>query len=323
MTLLQAKADAPLFTPPQTVMDGQRRNTLIAMMLTAVAYAYFNIGDAALKMLTLRGFHFSQIIVTNCCVIITCMCLSGWVKEGKKAFRMKNPVGVMARAGLSICVSLLNTAAMPHITLTRFYTLVFTSPFWVALLAALFLREKLEKKKIAVIIAGFAVIMGIYPPGSGMLDQYSLYVLIGAFLYSCSMVIMRYLGPKDSRTMIIVMGSLTSICVSAPFLPSHFIMPTPYEWGLFAMMGILGAISVNCIAYAFQNAPSAAVVAPFHYTQIVWGALLGYFIFAEVPQPRTVIGAVLIVGLGLYLVLSETRSKKPRPAAAEGAVIST
>ncbi|MDE1153554.1 MAG: DMT family transporter [Micavibrio sp.] len=301
---------------------GLRKNTLIAMLLTAVAYAYFNIGDAALKMLTLRGFHFSQIIVTNGCVIIACMCLSGAVRQGKAAFKMQKPMWVLIRALLSVGVSLLNTAAMPHIKLTTFYTLVFTSPFWVALLAAVFLKEKLELRRVLVILAGFAVIMGMFPPGSGLLDKYALYVLIGAFLYSCSMVVMRSLGPKESRTMIISMGSFMGVCISLPYLPSHFIWPTMYEWGLFFMMGVLGAISVTCIAYAFQNAPSASVVAPFHYTQIVWGALLGYFLFNEMPETRTIIGACCIIGLGLYLILSETRRKPPVPDA-EGAVISS
>jgi len=300
--------------------DAVRKNTIIAMLLTAVAYAYFNIGDAALKMLTLHGFKAPQIIVTNSAIIIFCMAVSGFISRGKAAFKMKSPKLVIARAALSFCVSMLNTTALPHITLTKFYTLVFTSPFWVALLAAVMLKEKLDPRRIGVILFGFSVILFIFPPGSGLLDIYSGCILLGAFLYSCAMVLMRKMGPDESRTMILIMGSTVSIIFSAPFI--EFKPPTPYEWGLFGMMGLLGAISITCIAYAFQTAPSAAVVAPFHYTQIIWGALLGFFLFNEVPAQRTLIGAVLLIAAGLYLILTETR-RKPKLPDAEGAVVST
>ena len=65
---------------------------------------------------------------------------------------------------------------------------------------------------------------------------------------------------------------------------------------------------------------SASVVAPYHYTQIVWGALLGYYLFGEVPDDRTILGAALIIAAGLYLLLSETRRKPkmmPIPESAE------
>lgn len=286
-----------------------RKNTIIAILLTCVAYAYFNIGDAAVKMLGAK-FHFSQIVVLNCIVIISCMCLWSGLREGRNAFRIRSTKLLLIRAVLSVIVAVLNVYALSNVPLTTFYTLIFTSPFWVALLSALFLGEKLERKRIGVIFAGFAVILFVFRPGSGSFNIYAGLVLASAFIYAASMVLLRKMGPHESRTMIICTGSAASIIFTAPFLPFHYIAPTPYEWGLFFMMGVLGAISISCIAYAFQNAPSASVIAPYHYTQIVWGALLGYFIFNEVPDARTMAGAAVIILAGLYLIYGETRGRK-------------
>ena len=288
--------------------DDSRKKTLIAIALTCIAYGYFNIGDAALKMLAGK-FHFSQIMVTNCLIIICCMVISGWIREGKKAFVMHNPKGILLRASLSCMVAIMNIYSVPHIKLTTFYTLVFTSPFWVALMAVVFLKEKLEWNRLAVILAGFAVVLFVFWPGRGQYNSYAACVLVGAFCYSLSLIVMRQLGPKESRTMIITMGSLVSTLVALPFLPFHFIWPTPYEWGLFFLMGTLGSISVTCIAYAYQNAPSAAVVAPYHYTQMIWGTLLGYYLFNEIPDDSIVLGAGLIIAAGLYLLVTEVRRK--------------
>lgn len=286
----------------------RRKQTLIAIMATCVAYGYFNIGDAAVKVLAAK-YHFSQIIIFNCLFIILFMAIYGAVKQGRKAFVVHNPKWVLIRAALSVGVAVINTLALPNIPLTTFYTLVFTSPFWVAIMSAVFLKEKMEKEKIAVILLCFCVIVFIFRPGGGMFDIWALLILLSAFLYSASMIVMRMLGPNESRTMIISSGSLMSMLVCLPIVPFYFVMPSLYDMGIFFMNGVLGAIGVMCIAFGFQTAPSAATVAPYHYTQIFWGALLGYYLFGEVPDHRTMIGAAVIISAGLFLIWREARRK--------------
>lgn len=293
-------------------LDNKPNSGVIAILLTCVAYAYFNIGDAMIKILAPR-YHFSEIVTLHCLIIIVLICGAGYLREGKKAFVIRNKKLVFIRAALSVVIALINIYALPNVHLTTFYTLVFTSPLWVALLSSFFLGEKLEPKRLAVILGGFAVILFIFRPGSGLFNIYAAAVLLSAFLYSCSMVVMRKMGPDEGRTMIITSGSILSILVALPFLPFHFVMPTLYDAGLFLLMGVLSAISITCIAYAFQNAPSAAMVAPYHYTQIVWGALLGYFLFDEVPSVDTMIGAAIIIMAGMYLIYGESgRAGKKR-----------
>jgi S-adenosylmethionine uptake transporter len=300
-----------------------RKQTLIAIALTCVAYGYYNIGDAALKMLAGK-FHFTQIMITHCLIIIACTVASGLFRGGRKAFFMLHPRLVTARAVLSCLVSICNTLALPFIKLTTFYTLVFTSPFWVAVLATFFLKEKLDPIRTGVILVGFATIIWVFRPGGGLFDVHALLIVVGAFFYSCTLICMRQMGPKESRPMIIIMGCVVSIAcavvvvlldvtlrkyIAFPWPAFYFTMPTAYQWGLFLMMGSLSAISVTCIAYAYANAPSASVIAPYHYTQIVWGALLGYYLFREVPDNRTMLGAAIIIAAGLYLLFTEARRK--------------
>lgn len=286
----------------------RRKQTLIAILATCVAYAYFNIGDAGVKVLAAK-YHFSQIIIFNCMFIILFMAVYGAVTQGRKAFVLHKPKWVFFRAALSVCVGVINTLSLPHIPLTTFYTLVFTSPFWVAIMSAVFLKEKMEKEKIAVIVLCFSVIVFIFRPGGGMFDIWAILILIGAFLYSCSMIVMRMLGPNESRTMIIGSGSAFSILACLPIIPFYYVTPTLYDMGIFFMNGVLGAIGIMCIAFGFQTAPSAATVAPYHYTQIFWGALLGYYLFGEVPDHRTMIGAAVIISAGLFLIWREARRK--------------
>lgn len=283
-----------------------RKNIIISVLMTCVGYAFFNIGDAGLKIIAGK-FHFSQIFFVSSIIVILFMAAYGWKTEGKKAFQTRKPKLMLVRALMAQVVSLCNIAAMPHIQLTTFYTLVFTSPFWVVLLSAIFMQDKLEKRRLAVILFGFLVIVMVFRPGSGMFNVWSVLVLIGALIYSGQMVLVRHIGSTESRPFMLMCGAAMSFLISLPFLLTHYIPPTPYEWGLFLMMGLTGSIGLLSISYAFQAAPSASVIAPYHYTQIIWGALLGYFLFDEVPGTPLMVGAVLIIMAGLYLVHSETR----------------
>ncbi len=290
----------------QAAHHAYRKNIFIAVLLVCTGYAFYNIGDAALKLVAGK-FHFSEIFFINSSIIASFMVVYGWIKEKKKAFRTKKPALMFYRALLAAAISLCNIYALPHVPLTTFYTLIFTSPFWVALLSAYFLKDRLDKRRMMLILAGFAVILFIFRPDGGLLNRWAVLVLVSAFIYSCQLVMIRHIGSTESRPFMILCGSLMCLLIAIPFLPSHYVPPTPYEWGLFLMMGTTGSIGLLSITYAFQAAPSAAVVAPYHYTQIVWGALLGYYIFREIPDTVTIIGAALIILLGIYLIYDETR----------------
>lgn len=283
-----------------------RKNIIISVLMTCVGYGFFNIGDAAIKIIAGK-FHFSQILFITGIVVIIFMVIYGWHKDGKKTFRTKKPMLMLIRAALAQVVSLCTIAALPHVPLTTFYTLVFTSPLWVVLLSAYFLGDRLDKRRLGVILFGFLVILAVFRPSGGLFSIWAALVLLSALVYSAQMVIVRHIGPSESRPFMIMCGSVMGILIALPFLSGHYIQPTPYEWGLFLMLGISGSVGLLCVTYAFQSAPSASVIAPYHYTQIIWGALLGYFIFNETPDTSTMIGAALIILAGLYLIHSETR----------------
>lgn len=284
----------------------EARAILLPILLTCIGYAFFNLGDAGLKIVGGK-FHFSQIFFINGFVIAAFMTAYGFFHEGKKAFISGKLKLLLIRAALAQVTGLCNVFALPHIQLTTFYTIVFTSPFWVALLSCLFMGDRLTWQRGAVIAFGFIVVITILRPGADLFNIWSFVILGSAFAYSVQLLLIRQIGGGESRSFIMLTGSIMSMLIALPFLPSHFVMPTPYEWGLFLMMGLTGSIGLLCITYAIQAAPSASVVAPYHYTQIVWGALLGYFIFNEIPALELMIGAGLIIAAGIYLIHNETR----------------
>lgn len=292
-----------------TTAQNDRKSMLLAIILTCVGYGFFNINDAGLKMVTAR-LHFSQVMFTSACIVFCFMGIYGWFKEGKKAFQTKKPKLILVRALLAQVTTLCNVIAFPHIQLTTFYTLVFTVPLWVALFSSYFLKDNLNKQRLGTILFGFFVIVYIFRPGGDMFNIWAGLILFSSLAYSLQMVLVRHIGPQESRPFMFMCGFLTTMIMVAPFLPEHYEPITRYEGGLFLMMGVSATIGLLCISYAFQTTPSASIIAPYHYTQIIWGALIGYYIFKEVPSMETLIGAALLILSGLYLIHCETRKPK-------------
>jgi drug/metabolite transporter (DMT)-like permease len=143
------------------------RHVIIPILMTCLGYFCCNLNDAGLKFI-LKNVHFSQVLLTSSVIGILFMAVYGWLREGKQAFRTSKPGLMFVRAALSQVTTFTIILALPHIQLTTFYTLVFTSPFMVALIAAYFFKDKLEKRRMMVILFGFCVILFIFRPGGAL-----------------------------------------------------------------------------------------------------------------------------------------------------------
>lgn len=292
-------------------MTSASKNTLLPILLSCLGYFCYNISDAAVKYLGDR-YHFSQIVLFTFTIMIVFVSIGGYLREGKAAFVMHKKKLVCLRAAMALVVGALNVYIMPYVQLTTFYTLVFTSPFMVAVLSALLLKEKLLPRQIAAVVVGFTVILFIFKPGAGLFSVYALLGLLSAFIYSLSVIVMRKIGPQESVTVMVNTCALFSIVTMIPLVAYHYVSPPVMDYIPFLLMGTMGGLGIYCISYAYQHAVSAASIAPYHYTQIFYGALIGYFMFDEVPSLSVIIGASLIVASGISLIYAESRAAKKK-----------
>jgi drug/metabolite transporter (DMT)-like permease len=79
---------------------------------------------------------------------------------------------------------------------------------------------------------------------------------------------------------------------------------TLLEWFVMALAGLCGGIGHYFVAVAHRYA-SAAVLGPFLYQQILYMTVLGWLVFGQVPDMAVVLGALVVVGSGLYLLWRE------------------
>lgn len=197
--------------------------------------------------------------------------------------------------------------ALRETPLAKVTALSFTMPIFTALLAIYFLGEVVGIRRWAAILFGFAGAMVVLRPGFVAIDSGSLIVILSAFLFALTILVIKTLTRTDSIVTISVYGALMRVPLS--FVPAYFVwqMPRIEHLGWFAALGLLELAAAFSFTQALKDADTA-VITPMFYLQLIWAAALGYVFFAEIPGTFTWIGAAMIVGATTYIAVRERYS---------------
>ncbi len=213
------------------------------------------------------------------------------------------------------CLDLVNNIcvviALRHLSLTLFYILVFMSPLVITILAAIFLRELLEWRKVMAIVVGFAgVVIAVDPFGSiRQGDWIGLMACIACVAcFSVNMVWSRVITQTERPESLTFFSGLVMAVFGSALMLWHTEPVTPRLAAVLGAMGLFCAMGSLCFLIALKHT-TAANVSQYHYTQLISGSLLAYLIWRDVPTPSMVIGGLLIVGSGFYIAWLASRRR--------------
>jgi drug/metabolite transporter (DMT)-like permease len=202
-----------------------------------------------------------------------------------------------------------NFWALQYLQLTVTASIFFTLPILIALMSAPLLGERMDAKRWAAILVGFAGVLVIVRPGSGAFHPAMLLSMGNAVLYAAFNLMTRKLAAYDTPETIQFLPAVVASVVLAPFaLAAWQSPPGAFEWLLLCLMGVFGGIGHYLLAVAHRYAP-ASTLAPFLYQQILYMAAFGYLVFGSVPDTAVWIGAAVVVSSGLYLFARERRGR--------------
>lgn len=179
-------------------------------------------------------------------------------------------------------------------------------PVLLTLGAALLLREPLGPRRIAAIAAALAGALIVIRPGSDVFTLTALLPLLGGVFYASYALTTRFLGRDEpiltSFLYTAIIGTLAASLLTVPVWTT----PGPGDAALFLALGAVGAAGQFLLIRSLTVAEAGAV-APFGYAGVVFATLWGLVAFGEVPDGWTLLGALVIVGAGVYVWHRETR----------------
>lgn len=180
------------------------------------------------------------------------------------------------------------------------------SPVIIMIGAAVFLGERFGIRR--AVAAGVALIgaMIVLRPGTEAFTPYALLTLTGVLCYCAYALATRYAGRgEDVWTSLFYTGTVATLvlCALVPF----FWQPLEAsDLPLMLGVGLLGTMGQLLLIRALSMAP-ASLLAPFTYVALVFSTVWGIVFFANYPDAPVYVGALVIVGAGLYVWHRETR----------------
>jgi len=199
--------------------------------------------------------------------------------------------------------------AMARIPITEVIAIGYTAPIYVTIGAALFLGERLRFFRVLAVIAGFLGMLVILRPGFQPLQAGAIAQLISAPVFAASFIMAKTLTRDEKPILIVVMLSIFCTIALAPGALMQWQTPSIHDSAWLALVALLATLGHYAQTRAYQAAPITATQ-PVWFLQLVWGALLGWFAFAEAVDPFVFLGAGIIITAVTYISHREARAAK-------------
>jgi drug/metabolite transporter (DMT)-like permease len=240
----------------------------------------------------------------------------GFRGELSSGLKTNKPMGHVWRGLVGVCGMTLNFYGLTKLPLPEAVAIGYVMPLLIVVFGAVFLKENVRLYRWGAVflgLAGVAIItwprLTVFTTPDGEVSQLTIGVL--AILGSCvfgafaAMHVRHLVNTERSATIVLYFSTVCSIA-GLLTLPFGWVALTTEQWIMLIAAGIFGGIGQILMTEAYRHA-DVSVIAPFDYTSLLLSIIAGYFVFAEIPTWHTLIGGLIVVGAGLFIIWREYR----------------
>lgn len=282
-------------------MGSNTKGALIALL----AFAIFSTHDIIVKSL---GAIYSPIQIVFFSVLfgfpwVTLMLIRD-TSSGN--LRPKHPWWMALRTMATMATAISAFYAFTVLPLAQVYAILFAAPLLITILSIPILGERVRLRRWIAVLVGLGGVLVVLRPGAEPLTLGHLAALIAAIGGALASIIVRKIGKDERSVALLIFPMMTNFVVMGAVLPFVYVPMEPMHMGGVAVMSIMALIASALVIEGYK-AGEAVIVAPMQYSQIIWASLFGFTIFGEQMDAMTLLGAVIIIGSGIYIVLREGR----------------
>ena len=274
------------------------------------AMSAFTVNDAFMKAISNDIPLFQSIFLRGVIVLPLLVLLCKSMGQLRFDLSRKDWTLILIRTVAEMFGALLFITALFNMPLANVSAILQALPLTVSLAAAVFLGEALGWRRLTAILVGFAGVMLIVRPGGADFTIYSLYA-VGAVLVVTVRDLAARRMSRDVPSTLAAVAAAVGVTAMAGFgLSFETWRPVdPSQLALLVGAGVF-IIGGYVFSVAAMRVGEIGFVAPFRYTSLLVALSLGYLVFGEVPKALTLVGAAIVVAMGLFTLYREQRMKR-------------
>ncbi len=200
---------------------------------------------------------------------------------------------------------LCNFYAVDNLILSDASMLGKLAPFFAIIMSLIILREKVSPFRIFIVVAAFIGSIFIVNPDLTAISPSfpALIAVLGAFGAGCAYTIVRKLGERgqDATSIVLFFSAFSTLVVTPSFILNQEPM-TVSQIVLLVCAGIFATIGQFAVTNAYIYAP-AKRISVYDYSQVLFAALYGFFLYTELPTSNSIIGYIIIIAMGIISFL--------------------
>lgn len=230
-------------------------------------------------------------------------------RMGRRVFHTLRPKLQLCRGLSLVCVSMLFISGLHYIPLAEATAVIFLTPLLVTIASAL-LGERVSRSQWFAVGCGLIGVMVIVRPGGALFTPAILLPFSAALSFTVYQLITRRLSATDHPVTSNFLTSLVGSLVMSVLVIFNWQTPTLHDALMMAALGAMAMSGHLLLTNAFRFA-SAAALAPFTYSQIIFAGVVGLIAFGHVPDLGAIVGMGIIIASGL--VMAYVQGRQPRP----------
>ncbi len=278
--------------------------------IALIAFSVFSAHDALIKSVgSISTFQTAFFVVLFSFVPFALVVA---VDPRERSFRPRLPGMVALRCLFSLSALLCGFYAFGSLPMAEAYSLLFSAPIIITVLAIPLLGERVRLIRWVAILMGMAGVLVVLQPGSTTLVPGHLAALGAAFSVACVSLVTRKIGDREHGITLMLFPMLTNLLVCGVCLYFVYEPMSGNTLAKLAAMGLLNVTGQMLMIISFRIS-EAQFIAPMQYSQMIWALIYGSLIFNDDINSTTLLGSAVIVLSGLLFIWRELSSSLFKP----------
>ena len=286
-----------------------QNNVLFGITLMVITTFMFSSMDGVSRYLAEKNNVFTLVTMRYWFIafvmMVTCLFIKNRISD---ILNTKQPYIQFSRGVILSLNNCLVVYTFTLLGLVETHAIIACYPLIVAGLSVPFLGERFGWRRWMAIFTGFIGVIIILRPNTNVITEGSIFAIVGAIMFAVYLILTRYVSRSDTAITSFFwtgIGGTVTMSLISLFIWDN-ILKEDYLWLL--LMCILSAGSHFMMVKTLQVA-EASVVQPFSYLQLVFGSIIGVTIFSESIDLMIIVGALIVIGSGLFTTWREYKIK--------------